>query len=344
MTSSITSAPRCCGVSSGACKSTAQPDLATYYNFLQANPDETKALLGDMLIGVTNFFRDREAFEALERDVIPNLVKSLEDSVPHREEVRIWSAGCSTGEEAYSLAMLVAEQLALDASGAKMQVFATDIDERAITHGRNGVYPEAIITDVPPQRLPPVLCQREEPALPSAQGNSRKRCCSPNTACWPTRRSRRSDLIVCRNLLIYLDREVQRDILQMFHFALRPPVATCSSAPRSRPTAAWTCSYRWTSATAFSGCVPAHPPYVAPQPCREAAICARAPRRLTIEAKAPNKVSFADIHLRALEKAAPPSVIVNNAGRYPAHERRRRAIPALRGRRGDAQPADAGAS
>ncbi len=71
-------------------------DLATYYNFLQANPDETKALLGDMLIGVTNFFRDREAFEALERDVIPNLVKSLEDSVPHREEVRIWSAGCST--------------------------------------------------------------------------------------------------------------------------------------------------------------------------------------------------------------------------------------------------------
>ncbi|MBS6084402.1 MAG: chemotaxis protein, partial [Pseudomonas fluorescens] len=132
---------------------TAQPDLATYYNFLQANPDETKALLGDMLIGVTNFFRDREAFEALERDVIPNLVKSLEDSVPHREEVRIWSAGCSTGEEAYSLAMLVAEQLALDASGAKMQVFATDIDERAITHGRNGVYPEAIITDVPPQRL-----------------------------------------------------------------------------------------------------------------------------------------------------------------------------------------------
>ncbi len=139
---------------------------------------------------MTNFFRDREAFEALERDVIPNLVKSLEDSVPHREEVRIWSAGCSTGEEAYSLAMLVTEQLALDASNAKMQVFATDIDERAITHGRNGVYPEAIITDVPPSRLRQYFA-KEKTSTTACARRFAKRCCSPATACWLTHRSRR---------------------------------------------------------------------------------------------------------------------------------------------------------
>ncbi|MFP3541391.1 CheR family methyltransferase, partial [Pseudomonas sp. SIMBA_044] len=84
-----------------------------YYDYLQAHPEETKALLGDMLIGVTNFFRDREAFEALERNVIPDLVKALQDALPHRDEIRVWSAGCSTGEEAYSLAILLTEQLAL---------------------------------------------------------------------------------------------------------------------------------------------------------------------------------------------------------------------------------------
>ncbi|MFP3534437.1 hypothetical protein SB763_34345, partial [Burkholderia sp. SIMBA_042] len=70
---------------------TAQPDLGAYYDYLQAHPEETKALLGDMLIGVTNFFRDREAFEALERNVIPDLVKALQDALPHRDEIRVWS-------------------------------------------------------------------------------------------------------------------------------------------------------------------------------------------------------------------------------------------------------------
>lgn len=200
---------------------TAQPDLATYYNFLQSHPEETKALLGDMLIGVTNFFRDREAFEALERDVIPNLVKSLEDSAPHREEVRIWSAGCSTGEEAYSLAMLVTEQLALDASNAKMQVFATDIDERAITHGRNGVYPEAIITDVPPSRLRQYFAKEKNQHY-RVRKEIREKVLFAKHSLLADPPFSQIDLIVCRNLLIYLDRDVQRDILQLFHFALRP--------------------------------------------------------------------------------------------------------------------------
>ena len=288
---------------------TAQPDLAAYYNFLQGHPDETKALLGDMLIGVTNFFRDREAFEALERDVIPNLVKSLEDSVPHREEVRIWSAGCSTGEEAYSLAMLVAEQLALDASGAKMQVFATDIDERAITHGRNGVYPEAIITDVPPPRLRQYFAKEKNQHY-RVRKEIREKVLFAKHSLLADPPFSQIDLIVCRNLLIYLDREVQRDILQMFHFALRPGGYLFLGSSESAdgcldlfvPVDKRNRIFRVRAGSSGIRRAPTMP--------RGGYLRPSAPS-VALENKAPNKVSFADIHLRALEKAAPPSVIVD---------------------------------
>ncbi|TFY87910.1 PAS domain S-box protein [Pseudomonas kairouanensis] len=288
---------------------TAQPDLAAYYNFLQGHPDETEALLGDMLIGVTNFFRDREAFEALERDVIPNLVKSLEDSVPHREQVRIWSAGCSTGEEAYSLAMLVAEQLALDASGAKMQVFATDIDERAITHGRNGVYPEAIITDVPPPRLRQYFAKEKNQHY-RVRKEIREKVLFAKHSLLADPPFSQIDLIVCRNLLIYLDREVQRDILQMFHFALRPGGYLFLGSSESAdgcldlfvPVDKRNRIFRVRAGSSGIRRAPTIP--------RGGYLRPSAPS-IALENKAPNKVSFADIHLRALEKAAPPSVIID---------------------------------
>ena len=288
---------------------TAQPDLAAYYNFLQGHPDETKALLGDMLIGVTNFFRDREAYEALERDVVPNLVKSLEDSVPHREEVRVWSAGCSTGEEAYSLAMLVAEQLALDASGAKMQVFATDIDERAITHGRNGVYPEAIITDVPPPRLRQYFAKEKNQHY-RVRKEIREKVLFAKHSLLADPPFSQIDLIVCRNLLIYLDRKVQRDILQMFHFALRPGGYLFLGSSESAdgcldlfvPVDKRNRIFRVRAGSSAMRRVPTMPRggYLRPSTAS-----------IATEIKAPSKVSFADIHLRALEKAAPPSVIVD---------------------------------
>lgn len=288
---------------------TAQPDLAAYYNFLQGHPDETKALLGDMLIGVTNFFRDREAFEALERDVIPNLVKSLEDSVPHREEVRIWSAGCSTGEEAYSLAMLVAEQLALDASGAKMQVFATDIDERAITHGRNGVYPEAIITDVPPPRLRQYFAKEKNQHY-RVRKEIREKVLFAKHSLLTDPPFSQIDLIVCRNLLIYLDREVQRDILQMFHFALRPGGYLFLGSSESAdgcldlfvPVDKRNRIFRVRAGSSAMRRAPTMP---------RGGYLRLSTTTIATETKAPSKVSFADIHLRALEKAAPPSVIVD---------------------------------
>jgi two-component system CheB/CheR fusion protein len=286
---------------------TAQPDLGAYYDYLQAHPEETKSLLGDMLIGVTNFFRDREAFEALERNVIPDLVKALQDALPHRDEIRVWSAGCSTGEEAYSLAILLTEQLALDANPAKLQVFASDIDDRAISFGRNGVYPEAIITDVPPSRMRQYFTLENHHYRVRKEIREKVLFAKHSLLLDPP--FSQIDLIVCRNLLIYLDREVQREIMQMFHFALRPggylflgssesidgcldmftPVdkrnrifrAKSVSSPRRAPTLPRGGYARTTIAT--------HPP--APAVAR--------------------KVSFADIHMRALEKATPPSIIVD---------------------------------
>nr|AAA98755.1 methyltransferase [Pseudomonas fluorescens] len=287
---------------------TAQPDLAAYHDYLQMHPEETKALLGDMLIGVTNFFRDREAFEALERNVIPALVKSLQDSQPHREDVRIWSAGCSTGEEAYSLAIVASEQMALEACNAKLQVFATDIDDRAIAQGRKGVYPEAIVTDVPPQRMRQYFSRENQHYRVRKEIREKVLFAKHSLLADPP--FSQIDLIVCRNLLIYLDRDVQREILQMFHFALRPggylflgssesadgcqdlfvPVDKRNRIFRVRPNSATV--RRAPTMPRRRTCAPS----AAPTPWKPSVS---------------RKTSFADIHLRALEKCAPPSMIVD---------------------------------
>jgi len=123
--------------------------LPEYLDVLDADANEYKALLDDMLIGVTNFFRDREAFESIERAVIPELFK---DKLPS-DEIRAWVAACSTGEEAYSLAMLLADQAAIMDHPPAFQVFASDIDDHAIDIARAGSYPASIITDVAPSRL-----------------------------------------------------------------------------------------------------------------------------------------------------------------------------------------------
>ena len=108
----------------------ALPDMPSYARYLQGNPEETPALLADMLIGVTNFFRDREAFEALERDIIPVLFE--QKLATDDRALRVWAAACSTGEEAYSLAMLLTDQAAHSGVDIQTQLFATDIDDRAL--------------------------------------------------------------------------------------------------------------------------------------------------------------------------------------------------------------------
>ncbi len=192
------------------------PDLMSYRRFLSGDADEARALLDDMLIGVTQFFRDRPAFEALEREVIPRLF----ESVPDDEAVRVWVPGCSSGEEAYSLAMLLAEEAARAAQPRRFSVFATDIDASAIAAGRNGVYPEAIAIDVPPTRL-----RSHFVAEPGGYRVSKQLRESVIFALHNVLRDppfSRLDLASCRNLLIYLDRAAQQAVLEMFHFAIKP--------------------------------------------------------------------------------------------------------------------------
>ena len=115
-------------------------DLPAYRDFLRGHPDEARLLLQDMLISVTNFFRDPEAFEALERDVLPALLAHRSPD----ESVRVWVAGCASGEEAYSVAILLREQMELHNCMSELQIFASDIDERAVSFGRNALYPASI--------------------------------------------------------------------------------------------------------------------------------------------------------------------------------------------------------
>ncbi len=192
------------------------PHLQAYEQYLARTPGETAALLADMLIGVTNFFRDREAFEALERVVMPELL-----SEPFaNQQLRVWVPGCSSGEEAYSLLMLLCQELGSSGYTRALQVFATDIDEAAIGRGRDAKYPESIVTDVPPALLRR-YATREEIGYRITQGLREKVLFAKQNILRDPPFSR-LDLVSCRNLLIYLEREVQREILQMFHFALRP--------------------------------------------------------------------------------------------------------------------------
>lgn len=132
--------------------------LAAYSRFMREQKDEARALLKDLLISVTNFFRDRAAFQALEQSVIPKL---FEGKGP-QDHVRVWVAGCATGEEAYSIAMLLAEHVSKLAEPPRAQVFASDIDEQAITAARDGCYTNADVAHVSPERLRRFFLKEEE--------------------------------------------------------------------------------------------------------------------------------------------------------------------------------------
>ena len=193
------------------------PTLGAYRNFLSDEADEARGLLSDMLIGVTQFFRDRPAFEALERDVMPELFqKALHEGGP----VRAWIAGCSSGEEAYSIAMLLAEEASRQRTAVEYTVFATDIDTDALARARAGVYPAAIVTDVPPSRL--------RSSFTAEGGSFRVHKALRDSLIFAEHNVlhdppfSRLHLVSCRNLLIYLDRSAQQDVLEMFHFAMRP--------------------------------------------------------------------------------------------------------------------------
>jgi two-component system, chemotaxis family, CheB/CheR fusion protein len=192
------------------------PDAIAYAAFLKQNTEETQLLLSDMLISVTNFFRDREAFEALERDIIPRIFQHAGAN----EYLRAWSLGCATGEEAYSLAILLADHNLLVDPARPIQVFASDIDERAIDYARRAIYPASIVTDVAPSRLRQYFEKHENYYSVKKEIREKVLFASHNLLRDPP--FSRIHLITCRNLLIYLDRDIQKKVFEMLHYALHP--------------------------------------------------------------------------------------------------------------------------
>ncbi len=192
--------------------------IDSYVKYLQQTPTEVEALFRDLLIGVTNFFRDPDAFQVLEEQVIPKLF----DGKPAGGVVRVWSTGCSTGEEAYSIAILLQERMEALKQSYALQVFATDIDSRAIAVARVGAYPAGIAADISPQRLARFFAAEPDGGGYRIHKSIRDMLVFSEQDLLKDPPFSRLDLVSCRNLLIYLGAELQKRLIPLFHYALVP--------------------------------------------------------------------------------------------------------------------------
>jgi len=189
--------------------------LGDYLRYLQANPHEVDALFGELLIGVTSFFRDPLAFEALAQ-ALPAVLDGRPDGSP----VRVWVAGCSTGEEAYSIAIVLREYLAARGASLNVQVFGTDVDPRAIETARTGFYPSGIVNDVTPARLERFFLEEDSGYRVRKEIRDLVVFAAHNVLGDPP--FSKLDVLSCRNVLIYLESAAQARLLRMFHRALNP--------------------------------------------------------------------------------------------------------------------------
>jgi len=190
--------------------------LAGYLDHLQGHPAEVPALYNDILITVTGFFRDPEIFDFLKSKVLLPLLKNRPATAP----VRVWVPGCATGEEAYSLAICMLECLGEMTANAPAQIFATDISEPAIEKARAGIYPENISLDVTPERLRRFFVRVDGGYQISKSVRDMCIFARQNLAKDPP--FSRLDLISCRNLMIYLGSALQKRVMSVFHYALKP--------------------------------------------------------------------------------------------------------------------------
>lgn len=188
--------------------------FADYAHMVQKSHEEAQHLLRDFLISVTDFFREPEAYEQLESEVVLNIINAKTSDDP----IRVWTPGCATGEEPYSIAMVILEQLQRAKKHNQLQIFASDIDEQAISVARIGSYPVNITSDVTAERLQQFFIKKNN----RYQVNRTLRDCvvfaTQNLVSDPP--FSKVDLVSCRNLLIYLEPAIQKKIISMFHFAL----------------------------------------------------------------------------------------------------------------------------
>ena len=190
--------------------------LAEYVDFLRQNPGEVNALYEDILIRVTGFFRDPEAFQTLKRRVFPAL---LQDRSPH-DPIRVWVPGCSTGEEVYSIAISLFEALGDMTVAPQIQIFATDISDSSIERARGGIYLENSLVDVSPERVRRFFVKVDQGYQISRAIRDVCVFARQNLAADPPFSN--LDLLSCRNVLIYLEPSLQKRVLPHFHYALKP--------------------------------------------------------------------------------------------------------------------------
>ncbi|MBK8594152.1 MAG: PAS domain-containing protein [Holophagales bacterium] len=191
--------------------------IATYVQYLQKNPQEVDLLFRELLIGVTSFFRDPDAWDQLRDEALPPLLASR----PPRSVLRAWSVGCSTGEEAFSLAIAFREAVEKTAphSSLTLQVFATDLDPDAIARGRQGHFPPGIVADVSPERMKRFFVQEEDGSFRIGKEIREMVTFATQNAIMDPPFTK-LDVLVCRNLLIYLGPELQKRLLPLFHYSL----------------------------------------------------------------------------------------------------------------------------
>jgi two-component system CheB/CheR fusion protein len=190
--------------------------MPAYIDLLRQDSDEARLLFRDLLIGVTSFFRDAESFAALETQVIPQLFENADAG----DTIRVWVPGCATGEEAYSLALLLREHMQKIDVVPKVQVFATDIDEPALAVARAGRYPAPMLENISPERLKRFFRQDSQSYVLTKE--VRDMCIFSAHSVIRDPPFSRMDLVSCRNLLIYFNSDLQDSVLPVFHYALKP--------------------------------------------------------------------------------------------------------------------------
>jgi two-component system, chemotaxis family, CheB/CheR fusion protein len=295
-------------------------NLSEYYGVLRDSADEAKALLSDLLISVTTFFRDHDAFEALATQVLPGLFEGRELDAT----IRIWVSGCATGEEAYSIAMLLQEEAAKHELRPSVQMFGSDLDARALAVARDGRYPASIEADVSEDRLRRFFIREGD--------GYRVRQEVRDTILFSVHDLLKDppfshvDLISCRNVLIYLDRDLQDQVCSTFHYALNPRgfLMLGASETADNPPGLFRTidrNARIYKSMEQTGDKPRLlPRLLGPVTVRDQT--ALAGRHVSPSVA----LSEAALHRRVLEKVAPPSILVDhmhrvihlseNAGRY----------------------------
>jgi two-component system, chemotaxis family, CheB/CheR fusion protein len=288
-----------------------------YLGFVRDHPEEARALSDDFLITVTSFFRDPEVFERLEREVIPSLFEGRDPD----DTVRIWVVGCASGEEAYSLAILLLEAAARCSDPPALQVFASDLHERSLALAREGLYPKTIDADVSPERLERFFINQGGGYRVREEVRELVVFAPHNLLADPP--FSKLDLISCRNLLIYLEREIQAEVLELFHYALHPDGLLLLGGSETARTDLFrvvdkpACIHRKRN-------VPSRGPHLPVFTLGARSRRSPAPRALEPAPEQPN--SYADLHTRLIARHAAPSLLINHdhqvvhlssrAGRY----------------------------